>query len=92
VVARLQFNLAEEISPLELVKKVINPRNGVVVSDCDFVSGSIINAKLPSSVLLLHQYNRASARGGVGSDVPLLKKLLDLMLDFLILHQRASID
>jgi len=42
---------------------------------------------LPSLVLLLHQYNRASARGGSGSDVPLLKKLLDLMPDFVILHQ-----
>jgi hypothetical protein len=37
VVARLQVNLAEEIFPLELVKKVINPRNGVAVPDCDFV-------------------------------------------------------
>jgi hypothetical protein len=36
VVARLQVNLAEEISPLELVKKVINPGNGVVVPNCDF--------------------------------------------------------
>jgi hypothetical protein len=37
VVARLQVNLAEEIFPLELVKKVINPGNGVAVPDCDFV-------------------------------------------------------
>jgi hypothetical protein len=37
VVARLQVNLAEELFPLELVKKVINPGNGVAVPDCDFV-------------------------------------------------------
>jgi hypothetical protein len=37
VIARLQVNLAEEISPLELVKKVINPGNGVAFLDCDFV-------------------------------------------------------
>jgi hypothetical protein len=35
VVARLQVNLVEEIFPLELVKKVINPENGLVVLDCD---------------------------------------------------------
>jgi hypothetical protein len=37
VVARLQVNLGEEIFPLELVKKVINPGNGVAVPNCDFV-------------------------------------------------------
>jgi hypothetical protein len=37
VVARLQVNVAEELYPLELVKKVINPGNGVAVPDCDFV-------------------------------------------------------
>jgi hypothetical protein len=36
VVARLQVNIAEELLPLELFKMVINPRNGVVVPDCDF--------------------------------------------------------
>jgi hypothetical protein len=37
VVARLQVNLAEEIFPFELVKKVINPGNGIAVPDYDFV-------------------------------------------------------
>jgi hypothetical protein len=37
MVAGLQVNLAEELCPLELVKKVIDPGNGVAVSDCDFV-------------------------------------------------------
>jgi hypothetical protein len=37
MVSILQVNLAEEIFPLELVKKVINPRNGIAVPDCDFV-------------------------------------------------------
>jgi hypothetical protein len=37
MVARIQVNLAEDIFPLELVKKFINPRNGRVVPECDFV-------------------------------------------------------
>ena len=37
LVARIQVNIDEKISPLELVKKVINPRNGVAIPDCDFV-------------------------------------------------------
>jgi hypothetical protein len=37
VVAILPVNLVEELFPLELVKKVINPRNGVGIPDCDFV-------------------------------------------------------
>jgi hypothetical protein len=37
VVARLEVNLAEELFPLELVKKVINPGNWVSVLDYDFV-------------------------------------------------------
>jgi hypothetical protein len=87
VVAIIQVNIAEELFPLELVKKVINPRNGVVVPDFDFVLGSVINAKSSSPVLLLHQYNQASKRGGPWYDVHLLKKLLDMMPDFIILHQ-----
>lgn len=35
MVARIQVNLVEEISPLDLVKKVINIWNGVVVPDYD---------------------------------------------------------
>jgi hypothetical protein len=37
VLARLQVNLVEELFPLELVNKVINPRNGIAVLNCDFV-------------------------------------------------------
>jgi hypothetical protein len=37
MVYRLHINLTEEIFPLELVKKVINPGNGVAVPDYDFV-------------------------------------------------------
>ena len=37
VVAKIQFNISKEIFPFELVKKVINPGNGVAVPDCDFV-------------------------------------------------------
>ena len=87
MVAKLRVNLAEEIWPLELVKKFINPGNGVFFPDCNFVQGFVINAELPSPILLLQQYNQASTRGGVGSDVPLLKNLLDMIPDFIIFHQ-----
>jgi hypothetical protein len=63
MVATLQVNLDEEISPLELVKKVINPRNGIAVPDCDFVYGSVINAESPSPILFLPQYNRGFRKG-----------------------------
>jgi hypothetical protein len=65
----------------------MNLGNGVLVPNFDFVYGSVINAESPSLVLLLHQYNGASARVRVGSDVPLLEKLLDMLLDFVIFHQ-----
>jgi hypothetical protein len=37
VVEKNEVNLAEEIFPLDLVKKVINLGNVVPVPDCDFV-------------------------------------------------------
>jgi hypothetical protein len=37
MVAKVQVNIVEEIFPLELVKKVINIGNGIVVPNCDFV-------------------------------------------------------
>jgi hypothetical protein len=54
VVARIQVNLVEEIFPLDLVKKVINHGNGIVVLDYDFVQGYVINVESPSPILLLH--------------------------------------
>jgi hypothetical protein len=70
-----------------VVKKVINSGNWVSVPNFDLVQGSVINVESPSLVLLLHQYNQSSVGGGVGSDVPLLKKLLDMTPDFVILHR-----
>jgi hypothetical protein len=37
VVARLQINLTEVFSPLELVKEIVNLGNWVPVLDCDFI-------------------------------------------------------
>ena len=37
MVARLHVNLTEKLGSLEMVKKVINLRNWVLVLDCDFV-------------------------------------------------------
>jgi hypothetical protein len=62
VVARLQFNLTELFGPYELIKKVVDLGNRVLVPDCDFIQGSVINAELSSLVFLLHQYDLASTR------------------------------
>ena len=36
MIARLQINLTEVLRTLELVEKVVDPGNGIPISDCDF--------------------------------------------------------
>jgi hypothetical protein len=54
VVARLEINLTEVFSPLEFVKEIVNSGNWVPILDCDFISGSVINAKTLGFVFLMH--------------------------------------
>jgi hypothetical protein len=54
VVYRIQINIAEVVGPRELIKEVINSGNQVLVSDCDFIQGLVINVESPGSVFLLH--------------------------------------
>jgi len=37
MIARLQINISEVLCTLELVDKVVDPGNGILISDCDFV-------------------------------------------------------
>jgi hypothetical protein len=54
VVARLPINLTEVFGPCELIKEFIDSGNRVMVSDCDFIQGPIINVESPSSIFLLY--------------------------------------
>jgi len=37
MIAELQINLTEVLGTLELVEKVVDPWNGIQISDCDYV-------------------------------------------------------
>jgi hypothetical protein len=62
VVARLQINLTEVFGPHELIKEVIDSRNWVPVSDCDFIQGLITNDESSGSIFLFYQHDWAPAR------------------------------
>jgi hypothetical protein len=59
VVAKLQVNLAKKLGSLELVKKVVNSGNWILIPDCDFFKVPVINAESPNLVFLLYEYNWA---------------------------------
>jgi hypothetical protein len=62
VVARLKIDIIEVFIPRELIKEVVDSRNQVPVSDCDFIQSRVINAESPSSIFLLYQHDWAPAR------------------------------
>jgi len=68
-----------------MMKEVVDSENRVPVSDYDFIQGPVINAKSPSSIFLLYQYDWPPTRWWDGKDVPLVEHLLDLLHDLLIL-------
>jgi hypothetical protein len=61
-VERLHINLTEVFGPRELIKEVVNLRNQVPVSNCDFFQSSIINTESPGSIFLMYQHDWALAR------------------------------
>jgi hypothetical protein len=69
-----------------MIKEVFDSRNRVSVSECDFIQGPVINAKLLGPIFLLHQHDWAPTRRCTGADVPLMEKFLDLPLDLLIFY------
>lgn len=44
IITRSEVYLGEMSRTLKLVKQVINPRDGIVILDCDLVQLSIVNA------------------------------------------------
>jgi hypothetical protein len=62
VVSRLQINLTKVFGPRELIKDVVDSGNRVLVSDCDFIQSSVINAESPGSIFLLYHHDWALAR------------------------------
>jgi len=91
VISLLHINLAKELGTLELIKKIINPRDHALVLESDFIQGSIINTEFPRSILLLHQHNWAPTRRGAWSNVSLADELMNLTLYLLILQKGVSI-
>jgi hypothetical protein len=57
VVAILQINLTELFFPSEMIKEVVDSGNRVLVPDCDFIQGPIVNAESLGLVFLLHQHD-----------------------------------
>jgi hypothetical protein len=85
VVARLQINIIEVFGPDDLIKEVVDSRNRVPASDCDFIRSLVINAKSPGPIFFLHQYDWDPTRRWVGMYFPLVEQFLDLPLDLLVL-------
>ena len=54
VITELQVHLAEIFVPFELVQKVINPWDWVLISENDLVQRLIVNTKPPIHILLLY--------------------------------------
>ena len=54
MITRLQLNIAEIFSPLELIRKVINPLDWVPILDSDFVQYLIVNRESLGPFLLLY--------------------------------------
>jgi hypothetical protein len=62
VVSRIKINLTEIFPPHELIKEVMDSGNQVLVSDCNFIQGLVINADSPGSIFLLYHHDWPPAR------------------------------
>ena len=78
MIARLQINLIEKFSSPQLVKKVVNSGDRVLILDYGFVKGSIVNTNSPCPIFLLHQYNWTPTSWRDWTDMPLLEQFLTL--------------
>ncbi len=59
MVAKLQINRTKVLDPLELVKKVVNSGNLVLVPICDFFQRLVINVESLCLIFISHNYNQA---------------------------------
>ncbi|KAK4716441.1 hypothetical protein R3W88_014779 [Solanum pinnatisectum] len=55
MIARFEVYLRKVTSTLKLVEQVINPRDRIIVLDCDFVQLPIVNAHSKRTVFLFHE-------------------------------------
>jgi hypothetical protein len=62
VVSKLQINITKVFGPHELIKEVIDLRNLVLVSDCDFIQSPVINEDSLGSIFILFHHDWALAR------------------------------
>jgi hypothetical protein len=56
MVIRLKINLGEYTYTIELIKKIIDPWQRILVFDCDFIESTIVNAH-PLCVVFLRDKN-----------------------------------
>ena len=58
VVPRSEVDLGERIGPIELIKQIFNLGKWILVLDCNFIEGAVVNAQADGTVLLCHKQNR----------------------------------
>ena len=58
VVPRSEVDLGEHLGPIELIKQIFNLGKWILVLDCNFIEGAVVNAQEDGSVLLGHKQNR----------------------------------
>jgi hypothetical protein len=70
--------LEEILGPLKLVEEVIDPREWILVFDCNFIQGSVINTHPHTSILFGDEKDWCSPRRRARTNVPFLLELCDL--------------
>ena len=55
MITRSEVYLCEMAGTLKLVKQVINPRDGILILDCDVVQLSIVNAHYGGTIFLPYE-------------------------------------
>ena len=58
VVPRSEVDLGEHLGPIELIKQIFNLGKWILVLDCNFIEGAVVNAQADGTVLLCHKQNR----------------------------------
>lgn len=69
VVAVAEVNLGEDGGPMEAVKELVNPWEGVTVLDGDGVEGAVVHTKAEGAILLLDKEDGGAKGGGAWFDV-----------------------
>ena len=58
IVPRLEVDLGKHLGMIQMIKQVFNLGEWILVLDCNFIEGAIINAQADGTVLLCHKQNR----------------------------------